>query len=103
MYAIVDIAGKQFRVTKDFKIIAPKFEQEVGAAVEFDRVLLISDNGNTRIGTPTVAGAKVQATVVGHGRDKKIIVFKKKRRKGYRVRKGHRQHHTVLHIDEIVA
>ena len=103
MYAIVDISGKQFKVSKDDKIIAPRLEGEVGAKLEFDRVLMLSKNGASKIGTPVVEGAKVKATILEHGRDKKIIVFKKKRRKGYKVKNGHRQPNTKIHIDNIIA
>lgn len=103
MYAIVDIAGKQFKVSKDDKVIAPKIEGEVGTKLEFDRVLMLSEDDSSKIGKPMVEGAKVEATILEHGRDKKIIVFKKKRRKGYKVKNGHRQPHTKIQINAIVA
>ncbi|MCR4438927.1 MAG: 50S ribosomal protein L21 [bacterium] len=103
MYAIVDIAGKQFRVEQGAEIIAPKVDAEVGATLDFGQVYLLADQGQVRVGTPTIEGATVQATVVAHGRGPKIIVFKKKRRKGYKVKKGHRQHYTRLKIEKILA
>jgi len=103
MYAIVDIAGMQFKVSQDENTIVPRLKGEIGAKVEFDRVLMLSENNSNNIGTPIVEGAKVEATILEHGRDKKIIIFKKKRRKGYKVKNGHRQSNTKIHIDNIVA
>ncbi len=103
MYAIVDIAGKQFRVEQGAEVIAPKLDAEVGATVDIGQVLLFAEKGQVRVGTPTVEGVSVQATVLAHGRGPKIIVFKKKRRKGYKVKKGHRQQYTRLKIEKIVA
>jgi len=101
MYAIVDIAGKQFKVAKDQYIYAPKMEGEVGAAVSFDQVLLIDDGGDVKIGAPTVGGIKVSGKILEHVKGNKVIVFKKKRRKGYAVRNGHRQQFTKVHIESI--
>ncbi len=101
MYAIVEIAGKQFRVEKDAVVKVPLLHEEVGKTVEFDRVFLLDDGKEVKVGRPVVEGAKVKAKVVEHGRDKKIIVFKKKRRKGYKVKKGHRQHFTKIQIENI--
>lgn len=101
MYAIVDIAGKQFKVSKDDKILVPKISGEVGKSVDVGKVLLISDNGKVSVGKPVVEGASVKAKIVGFERGKKVIVFKKKRRKGYRVKKGHRQDYTNLTIESI--
>ncbi len=102
MYAIVEIAGKQFRVEKDQKIKVPHLQTDAGKKVEFDRVLYYTDDkGKVEIGKPTLKNMKVKATVVEHGRDKKIIVFKKKRRKGYQVKNGHRQGFSVIQIDGI--
>lgn len=104
MYAIVEIAGKQYRVKKDQRLQVPLLEADSGSKVEFDRVLLFNDDkGAVKIGTPTVDKMKVSATVLEHGRDKKIIVFKKKRRKGYQVKNGHRQGFSVVKIDKIAA
>ncbi len=101
MYAIVEIAGKQFRVEKDAQVKVPLLASEVGKKVEFEKVLLVSDDSGVKIGTPVVEGAKVSAEVLEHGREKKIIVFKKKRRKGYRKKRGHRQHFTRIKIEDI--
>lgn len=103
MYAIVDIAGKQFRVTADQHIYAPSLTGEAGSSVEFDNVLLMGNGDNVEVGAPAVSGARVAATIVEHGRADKVIVFKKKRRKGYKKKQGHRQGYTKLVIDEILA
>lgn len=101
MYAIVDIAGKQFKVSKNDSILAPKIDGEVGKTVQLDKVLLISDKGKVSIGQPVIDGANVKAKVLGFERGKKVIVFRKKRRKGFRVRRGHRQDFTRLEIQGI--
>lgn len=101
MYAIVDIAGKQFRVSKGDSIRVPKIDGKVGKDVEFDKVLLISDKGKVEVGQPAIAGAKIKATIEAFGRDKKVIIFKKKRRKGYEVTRGHRQDYAELTIKTI--
>ena len=101
MYAIVDIAGKQFKVTQDQFVYAPLMEGEEGASVEFDKVLLLDNDGNVEVGAPTVAGAKVSGKIIGHVRGDKVIVFKKKRRKGYKTKNGHRQDFTKVLIENI--
>ncbi len=101
MYAIVDIAGKQFKVAKDQYIYAPKLAGEAGEAVSFDQVLLVDNGGNIEIGAPTVNGAKVSGTILEHVKGDKVIVFKKKRRKGYAVKNGHRQQYTKVQIESI--
>ena len=101
MYAIVDIAGKQFKVAKDQQIFAPKLDGSEGDKVEFDQVLLLDDEGKVKVGSPTVKGAKVSGKIVEHLKGDKVIVFKKKRRKGYKVRNGHRQQFTKLLIEDI--
>ncbi len=104
MYAIVEISGKQFRVQKDMRLRVPQQEFEPGKKIGFDRVLLVEDdNGNTTIGNPLVKNTQVAATVIEHGRDKKVIVFKKKRRKGYKKKQGHRQGYSVIEINTIGA
>ena len=100
MFAIVEISGQQFKVTNDQEIFVHRLQNEEGASVTFDKVLLISDDKNTQIGSPTLK-AKVGATVLEHVKGDKVIVFKKKRRKGYRVKNGHRQYFTKLKIDSI--
>lgn len=97
-YAIVDVDGCQCKVTADEVIRVPKMSADVGAEVSFEKVMYLSDGKNIVVGTPYVEGKKVQAEVVRHGRDKKIIVFKKKRRKDYRRTKGHRQDFTDVRI-----
>ncbi len=101
MYAIVEIAGKQFKVTKDQYIYTPKMEQEIGTSVSFDKVLLVQDEKTIRLGTPTVAGAQVAGKVIQQVKDDKVIVFKKKRRKGYKKKQGHRQEYTKVLIENI--
>ena len=103
MYAIVEISGKQFRVEQNMQVKVPLQHKAVGETVEFDRVLLVNDGSEVKIGRPVVEGAKVEATVVEHGRDKKVIVFKKKRRKGYKVKRGHRQLFTKIKIEKIAS
>ena len=103
MYAIVDILGEQVKVEKDEKIITNLVDAEIGDKVEFESVLLVRSDAGTTIGAPFVDGAKVTATVVEHGKGDKVLVFKKKRRKGYKVFNGHRQPQTMLKIEEIVG
>lgn len=103
MYAIVEIAGKQFKVTQDQQLYTPQLNLEAGSAIIFDKVLLIEDSGNLAIGAPTVTGAKVMGKVLDHVRGDKIIVFKKKRRKGYKKTQGHRQDYTKVLIEQIIT
>ena len=103
MYAIVDIAGQQFKVEKDQKVYVQRLDTEEGKKVNFDRVLLIDDKGKVNIGAPAIEGAQVSATVLEHLKGDKVIVFKKKRRKGYRKKNGHRQYLTEIQINDIVA
>ncbi|MDF2156942.1 50S ribosomal protein L21 [Algoriphagus sp. CAU 1675] len=101
MYAIVNIAGKQFKVTKDQFVYAPKLDVEAGASVEFDQVLLAEADGNVSVGAPVIAGAKVSGKVLDHVKGDKVIVFKKKRRKGYKKKNGHRQDFSKVLIENI--
>jgi large subunit ribosomal protein L21 len=101
MYAIVDIAGKQFKVTQDQFVYAPRMQGEEGASVEFDRVLLLDNDGKVEVGAPLVKGAKVSGKILGHVNGDTVVVFKKKRRKGYKVRNGHRQQFTKVMIENI--
>ena len=104
MYAIVEIQGQQFKVEQGNKLFVHRMnEAEVGSKVEFDKVLLVDNKGTIQVGAPVVEGAKVVCEVVSHVRGEKVIVFHKKRRKGYRKRNGHRQDFTELTIKEIVA
>ena len=102
MYAIAEIAGKQFRLTRDQYIYTPKMEQEVGSAVLFDKILLLQDGEKIHIGSSIVSGAKAEGKVLEHVKGDKIIVFKRKRRKGYKVKKGHRQGYTKVLIENIL-
>jgi large subunit ribosomal protein L21 len=99
-YAIIRSGGKQFRVEEGQRVRVPMLDQEAGAAIELD-ALMIAGEGEPRLGTPLVDGARVAATIVDHGRDTKIIVFKKKRRKQYKRTQGHRQGYTTIKIDSI--
>ncbi|HPF92584.1 MAG TPA: 50S ribosomal protein L21 [Tenuifilaceae bacterium] len=103
MYAIVDIAGQQFKVQKDQKIFVHRLEAEEGTEMSFDKVLLVDNDGKVTLGAPTVENAKVSAKVLDHVKGDKVIIFKKKRRKGYKVKRGHRQQFTQIQIGEIVA
>lgn len=101
MYAVVEIAGQQFKVAKADKIFVPKLESEVGAKIKFEKVLLIGDEKQTQLGTPYVTGAAIEAKVLGHLKDDKVVVFKKKKRKGFKVRRGHRQQYTQIEITKV--
>jgi len=103
MYAVVEIKGEQFKVQKNDEILAQKVEGEVGSTLTFDRVLMIGDEGSVKVGQPTLSGVSVSATITGARRAPKVVVFKKKKRRGYRRTRGHRQSHTVLRIDAITA
>ena len=103
MYAIVDIAGFQYKVEKNKKYFVSRLNQEEGSEVEFDQVLLLDNDGDVKVGKPTVDGAKVSAKVLSHPKADKKIIFKKKRRKGYKVKKGHRQPLTQIQVEDIVA
>ena len=101
MYAIVNISGKQFRAEKGKSLKVPSQNTEVGKKLSYDQVLLTNENGEVQIGNPFIKNFKVSATVLENGRDKKIIVFKKKRRKGYKRKNGHRQGFSLIQIDSI--
>ena len=103
MYAIVEIAGQQFKVEKDQKVFVNRLQTEEGKKVSFDNVLLVEDGDKVTIGAPAIGGAQVSAKVLKHLQGDKVIVFKKKRRKGYRVKNGHRQALTEIIIESIVA
>lgn len=103
MYAIVEIAGQQFKVVKDQKVFVNRLQTEEGKQVAFDNVLLIGDGNNVTVGAPAIDGAQVGAKVLKHLKGDKVIVFKKKRRKGYRVKNGHRQSLTEIIIESIAA
>ena len=103
MYAIVEIAGQQFKVSKDLKVYVHRLANEEGSKVSFDKVLLLDENGNITLGAPAIEGASVEAKVLKHLKGDKVIVFKKKRRKGYKKRNGHRQSLTQIVIEGISA
>ena len=103
MYAVVEIAGQQFKVQKDQKIFVHRLAAEAGQKLEFDRVLLIDNGGQISLGAPAIEGAKVTAEVVEHVQGDKIIIFRKKRRKGYKKKNGHRQSFTSIVISDIKA
>jgi large subunit ribosomal protein L21 len=101
MYAIVDIAGKQFKVEKNNFVYTPLLDGEAGSSVDFDKVLLVDNEGEINVGAPTVEGARVSGKILEHVKGDKVIVFKKKRRKGYKKKNGHRQDFSKVLIEDI--
>jgi large subunit ribosomal protein L21 len=101
MYAIVNIAGQQFKVSENQNLYVHRLTGEEGSSVDFNEVLLIDNNGKITVGAPSVKGASVKAKVLSHLKGDKVIVFKKKRRKGYRLKRGHRQYLTRIQIESI--
>jgi len=101
MYAIVDIAGQQFKVEKGQEVFVHRLEGDKGAKLDFNKVMLIEHDGKTTVGTPVIEGASVQGTIVDHLRGDKLFVFKKKRRKGYKKFNGHRQYLSLVKIEDI--
>ena len=101
MYAIVEIAGQQFKAEAGKKLYVHRLEGNEGDSVAFDKVLLTEDNGAVKVGTPTIKGIKVNAKIVGHMKDDKVIIYKKKRRKTYEKTQGHRQSLTQISIESI--
>jgi len=103
MFAIVEIAGQQFKVEKDQTLYVHRLPQEEGASIDLNNVLLVDNNGKVSVGAPSVSGATVKAKVLNHLKGDKVLVFKKKRRKGYRKMNGHRQYLTKIQIEAINA
>jgi len=103
MYAIVEIAGQQFKVEKEKKLFVHQLDANEGDSVEFEKVLLVDNDGKIAVGTPTVKGAKITAKVLAHVQGDKVLVFKKKRRKSYQKMNGHRQHFTQIQVETIVG
>ncbi|MBV54199.1 MAG: 50S ribosomal protein L21 [Candidatus Marinimicrobia bacterium] len=103
MFAIVDISGKQLRVELGLELEVPRQPTDEGTSVSYNNVLLYDDGKQVHVGTPNVNGVQVDATILSHGRGKKVVVFKKKRRKGYRVKNTHRQDFSIIKIDKISA
>lgn len=103
MYAIVDIAGQQFKVEKGQEVFVHRLDGDEGTTMEFDKVLLVDNDGKVTVGTPTVKGAKIGAKILSHERADKIVVFKKKRRKGYQKSSGHRQDLSKVLIENITV
>jgi large subunit ribosomal protein L21 len=101
MYAIVEIAGQQMKVQQGQMVYAHRLSDAEGASVTFEKVLLVDNDGKVKVGAPLVAGASVTCKVISHLKGDKVIVFKKKRRKGYRRLKGHRQYFTKIQVEEI--
>src|SRR3990172_189349 len=101
MYAVVEIAGQQYKVNPSEKLYVPRLEGVVDSVVKFDKVLLLANDKGVKVGNPVVSGSSVEAKVLGHVKDDKVIVFKKKKRKGYRVKRGHRQQYTQIEITSI--
>lgn len=102
MYAIVDIAGQQFKVEKGQELFVHRLEGEKGDKLGFDKVMLIDHDGKTTVGTPVIEGARVEGTIMDHMRGDKVFVFKKKRRKGYKKLNGHRQYLSLVKIEDII-
>lgn len=103
MYAIFEACGKQYKVSEGDILFTERLEQEEGATVNFDKVLLISDDKKTKIGEPTIKGAKIQATIIGHGKGKKFVVFKYKAKKNQKKSRGHRWCYTKIQIEKIIT
>tara|TARA_B100001057_G_scaffold287405_1_gene287472 strand:+ start:2452 stop:2979 length:528 start_codon:yes stop_codon:yes gene_type:complete len=101
MYAIVEISGQQFKVAKDEKIFVHRLDEKEGSDISFEKVLLIDDGKDIKVGSPTINGACVDAKIINHLKGDKVVVFKKKRRKGYRVKNGHRQYLSEIQISNI--
>ena len=101
MYAIINISGKQYKASEGAKVRVAKQTGDTGTTLTFEEVLMFNDGKNTEFGNPTVKGAKVSAVVLDHGRDRKILVYKKKRRKGYQRKNGHRQWYTDIEIKKV--
>ena len=101
MYAIVNISGKQYKATEGARLRVPRQSGDLGAKLSFDDILLISNSDSTQVGKPNVSDAKVTATILNHGRERKILVYKKKRRKGYQRKNGHRQWYTEVEVQKI--
>ena len=101
MYAVVEIQGSQFKVEKDQKLFVNRIDAKEGSKVSFDNVLLVDDGKKVQVGKPNLSGKSVEAKVIAHKKDDKVIVFKKKRRKGYKVKNGHRQAITEIIIQGI--
>ena len=103
MYAIINISGKQYKATSGARLRVPKQDGETGTSLTLDKGLLINDGKNTEVGEPILKGASVTGTIIEHGRNKKILVYKKKRRKGYQRKNGHRQWFTEIEFGTIKA
>ncbi len=101
MLAVVEIAGKQFKVSENMRLSVPKLDAQIGERIKIEKVLLIDGENSKTVGSSAVKGAYVEATVVNHDREDKILVFRKKRRKNFKVTKGHRQEYTTIQIDSI--
>lgn len=102
MFAVVEIAGQRSKVTIADKIFVPKIEQKVGSKLKFDKVLVLVDETQTKLGTPYVSGSSIEAKVLAHLKDDKVAVFKKKKRKGFKVHRGHRQQYTEIEITRVL-
>jgi len=103
MYAIVEIAGQQFKVEKGSKLFVHRLAEAEGNSVDFDKILLIEDENKFKVGRPVIENAKIVAKVISHVRGDKVLVFKKKRRKGYQVLNGHRQNFSEIEVQDIIA
>ncbi|MDP4182536.1 MAG: 50S ribosomal protein L21 [Bacillota bacterium] len=103
MYAVIETGGKQYKVSEGDVVFIEKLVAEEGSAVTFDKVLVVSNEGTVSFGSPVISNASVSAKVLGHGKEKKVIIFKYKPKKGYRKKQGHRQPYTKVQIEKINA
>ena len=101
MYALIEFAGKQFKVEEGSSIKVPYVDGKVGSKVTFDKIIYVDDGKNKTVGTPIVAGAKIDGEIVSHGRERKVVVFKFKRRKGYQKKNTHRQEYSILKVGKV--
>ena len=101
MYALIEFAGKQFKVEEGSSIKVPYVDEKVGSKVTFDKIIYMDDGKNKTVGTPIVAGAKIDGEIVSHGRERKVVVFKFKRRKGYQKKNTHRQEYSILKVGKV--
>lgn len=101
MFVVVDISGQQLKVSRGERVFVPKLTAQIGSTVKFDRVLLKADEKSVQIGNPFIKNSSVEAKILGNFKDDKVIIFKKKKRKGYRLRRGHRQQYTEVEITNI--
>ncbi|MDP6570996.1 MAG: 50S ribosomal protein L21 [Candidatus Marinimicrobia bacterium] len=103
MYAVIEFAGKQFKIEEGSSLKVPHIDEKEGSKVTFDKVLFLDDGKKVTVGSPTVSGAKINGEIVSHGKDKKVVVFKFKRRKGYQRKNSHRQDYSIVKVNKLSA